>query len=196
MANDYLFPTLNLPKSNDASYENIMNTLRTPTPTMSQFLPDLEKILSERSQFLEPAIGSLKRNIGEGMADLEGSFARRGLTGSSIEAQGLATAQGRGNEALGNLVGGFAREGSLTFAQLLQQARAGDVAAAQQLRQMIAQAMGEELTANRDMDMFNRSMDFQASQNSKNRTQQLINSLIQLGPMAIQAYGAKKAVGG
>lgn len=177
----FSLPSLN---STAPSYENIIKTLSTQTPNESDFLPEIEQILSQRSQFLQPAINELQHNIGMGMADLEGTFARRGLTGSSIEAQGLATAAGRGNQAVAGLVGDFAQEGAGMFAQLLSRARAGDVAASRQIQQLIAQAMGEELTAQRDMDMFNRSMDFQASQASRNRRQQLINSLIGLGGQA------------
>ena len=153
------FPQFRLPQiSATPTYQDIIKTLQAPTATESQFLPEIERVLSERSQFLAPAISALKQNIGEGMASLEGTFARRGLTGSSIEAQGLATAQGRGNQALAELVGGFAREGGLNFANILARARSGDVNAQRQLQQMLAQAMGQELTAGRDIEMFNQQL--------------------------------------
>ena len=153
------FPQFRLPQiSATPTYQDIIKTLQAPTATESQFLPEIERVLSERSQFLAPAISALKQNIGEGMASLEGTFARRGLTGSSIEAQGLATAQGRGNQALAELVGGFAREGGLNFANILARAWSGDVNAQRQLQQMLAQAMGQELTAGRDIEMFNQQL--------------------------------------
>ena len=153
------FPQFSLPQiSATPTYQDIIKTLQAPTTTESQFLPEIERVLSERSQFLAPAISALKQNIGEGMASLEGTFARRGLTGSSIEAQGLATAQGRGNQALAELVGGFAREGGLNFANILARARSGDVNAQRQIQQMLAQAMGQELTAGRDIEMFNQQL--------------------------------------
>lgn len=166
------------------SYDNIIKILQSPTANESDFLPEIEKILGQRSQFLQPQIDTLQQNIGQGIAGLEGDFAKRGLTGSSIEGHGLATAYGKGQQALSSLVGNFAMEGAGSFANILAQARRGDVNAARQLQQMIAQAMGEELTSQRDMDMFNRSMDFQASQADRNRKQQLINSLIGLGGQA------------
>lgn len=186
--NDYLFPMMNFPKNTSPGYQEIMDTLKTPTPTMSEFLPQLEQILSQRSQFLQPQIAGLQENIGQGMAGLQGAFGRRGLTGSSIEAQGLATAQGQGNQAMAGLLGNFGLESSKMFAQLLQQARAGDIQAAQHLKELLAQAMGEELTAQRDMDMFQRNLDFQGDQSARNRKQQMINSLIGLGGSAASMF--------
>ena len=189
--NDYLFPMVDFGNTNNVSYGGITDILKRQTPSMSQFLPELEKILSQSSQFLQPQIQSLKGNISEGMAGLQGAFGKRGLTGSSIEAQGLATAQGRGNEAIAGLVGDFAKQGAMTFAQLLNAARSGDVNAARQIQQMLAQAMGEELTSQRDMDMFNRSMDFQSHQADKNRQQALINSIIGAVGNGVSAYARK-----
>ena len=179
--NDYLFPMVDFGNTSNVSYGGIADILKRQTPSMSQFLPELEKILSQSSQFLQPQIQSLKGNISEGMAGLQGAFGKRGLTGSSIEAQGLATAQGRGNEAIAGLVGDFAKQGAMTFAQLLNAARSGDVNAARQIQQMLAQAMGEELTSQRDISMLDRMQSFQGGQAAKNREQSMINSLIGLG---------------
>ena len=191
------FPQFSLPQvSTTPTYQDIIKTLQAPTASESQFLPEIERVLSERSQFLAPAIESLKQNIGEGMASLEGTFARRGLTGSSIEAQGLATAQGRGNQALAELVGGFAREGGLNFANILARARQGDVAAQKQLQVMLAQAMGQELTSSRDIEMFNQSLSANASASQRQAESDEFGAITNLIGQALgagaSAYGRRK----
>lgn len=191
------FPQFNLPQiSATPTYQDIIKTLQAPTAQESQFLPEIERVLSERSQFLAPAISQLKENIGTGLANLEGTFARRGLTGSSIEAQGLATATGQGQRALAELVGGFAREGAGTFAQILSRARAGDVQAQRQLQLMFAEAMGQELTAGRDIEMFNQQLSMQGDIAEKQRKSSRFGAITNLIGQVISAAASAGQGGG
>lgn len=136
------------------SYENIMKLLSTPTATESQFMPEIAGILGQQSQFLQPALAGLQAGRAAGSANLQGAFARRGLTGGSIEAQALAQHEVGTQAQMSEMLGNFAMQNSQMFAQLLARARAGDVQAQRSFMQLLAQAMGDELTANRDMEQF------------------------------------------
>lgn len=179
MAKDYLFPMPELPRIGNPSYGGIVDILSTKTPTMSQFLPELEQVLSGRSQFLAPQINTFNDQLSGVLANLQGMFGKRGLTGSSIEAQGLATASGQGMQSLAQMLGNFSLEGANSFAQLLAQARQGDVNASRQLIESLAQAMGDELTSQRDQDMLGRTLKAQ-------RGNALTSGLFSLGAAGLQ----------
>ncbi|MDI6774016.1 MAG: hypothetical protein QME60_01275 [Verrucomicrobiota bacterium] len=140
------------------SYENIIRMLSQQTATESQFMPELQNILSQRGQMVAPQIAGMEAAGQRQQADLMGMMARRGLTGGSIEAQALGQqgAQIQGNIA--QMLSGIALQNSQMFAQLLSRARSGDVAAQRAMMQMIAQAMGEEMTAQRDIQMFQQGL--------------------------------------
>lgn len=181
------FPTLPAVPS-APTYENIIKALQAPAATESQFLPELESILSQRSQFLAPAISSLQQQQSTAQADLAGAFQRRGLTGSSIEAQALAGAAGAGSQALSNLLAQFSLGGAQTFASLVARARAGDVAAQRGILQALAQAMGEELGAQRDISLFREQLGFLGEEGERNRQAQSLESLLGLGGQLGAAY--------
>lgn len=144
MPSKYDFPAM--PASPTApTYENIIRTLRAPTPTMSQFLPEMRETLGARSEFIEPQIQSA-------LADVMGAAERRGLTGGSIEMGTLgATA--------GGMRAQFAAQTAGQWADILFKARQGDVNAQRQIQIAISQAMGQEMTAQRSMEMFQRQLE-------------------------------------
>jgi len=126
------------------TYADIIKMLQAPRATQTQALPQIQEVLGEKSKFLEPQVGALS-------ADIQGAMGKRGLTGSSIEAQAIA-------EGTGGMRAGFAAQSADLFAQLIARAQAGDVDAQRQMMIAIAQAMGQELTDYRSQKMFDYEM--------------------------------------
>lgn len=140
------------------TYENIMKTLTTPMPSQADYMPEIAELLSQRSQFVQPAIEGMRAQGNIGAANLMGAMGKRGLTGGSIEASALAQHEGDVGSQINQVLANLAMSNSQVFIQLLSQARTGDVQAQRQLMQMIAQAMGEEMTAQRDMSMWQQEL--------------------------------------
>ncbi len=179
----FTFPTIG---NTAPSYENIIKMLSTPTPNQSDYMGEIGQILGQRSEYLKPAIQGMQQQGEMGAADLMGAMNKRGLAGGSIEAQGLATHYGNVQANISQALANVAMQNSQVFAQLLSQARTGDVNAQRQLMQMIAQAMGEELTAQRDMSMWQQELAAGMETAARQRRQGMLGS----------ALGAVGAVGG
>jgi len=158
------------------SFEGIMKMLSSSRATQSQQLPQLQQLLSGRSEFFEPQAQNIS-------ADIQGAMGKRGLTGSSIEAQAIG-------QGVGSARSQFALGGANTFAQMMQSAQAGDVNAQREMMMAISQAMGEEMTAQRQMDMFREQLQANMSQASQNRKSGMWGSIIgAAGTMAGGALG-------
>lgn len=141
----------------DPSYQNIVDAIKSmgDVPSLSQSLvPQVQGILSDQGQFLAPQINAI-RDRGEGLAaNAQSDATARGIRGSDIEAAGMAGARGMALGEEANLRGQFGMNQSNTLIDVLTKAMSGDRDAALSLRQMIAQAMGQELGSQRDMEMF------------------------------------------
>lgn len=148
-------PDLNLPSLSAApSYLDIMRMLQTPTATNASYLPELQNILSPNSQYLAPALAGIKDTTNTNLADMQGLMGKRLMEGSSIEAVGLGNVMAQGQQTEAQLRGNFALQGANTFAGYYADAMKGDVTAQRNLVLSLAQAMGEELTSERDIQMF------------------------------------------
>lgn len=174
----FTFPTIG---NTAPSYDNIIKMLSQNTANESQYMPEIANILGQRNQFAAPQVAAMEAQGQRGAADLMGAYAKRGLTGGSIEAQGLATQSAGVHANIAEFLGRMGIENSQMFAQLLSRARAGDVAAQRAMMQMIAQAMGEEVTSQRDTQMFGRQQAFLGRQAAANRESQFWASLLGAG---------------
>lgn len=174
------------------SYEGVIGALRNPVPSESSFLPEIQRILSQSSQFLQPSINALRENQNFTLADLQSAMGQRGLSGSSIEAQALGTQQGMNNQALASLLGSFSLNTALPFAQMDIGARQGDIGRSFALNQGLAGAAGQELASQRSMQMFREQL--QAMLQQANRANEYglygaaINAAGQAGGAGIMTF--------
>ena len=180
------------------NYDNIMATIRSigGLPNLTQgVVPQIEQMFGANGTAIAPDIKALRDQTNTQVADTQTDFMRRGLTGSSIEMGGpggldSVRAGGLDSEAR------FRAQNSQMLADILFKAMQGDINAATSLRTMIAQAMGEELGYNRDLDMFNRQMSNLNDQAGKDRNAQMWSSLISaggsLGAGAISKYSDRR----
>ncbi len=78
----------------------------------------------------------------------------RGITGSDIEAADMRSAESAGQSAMAEMYGQTANQ----LSQMIYQAASGDLQNNRELLLTLAQAMGQELTSQRDMEMFQKAL--------------------------------------
>jgi len=160
------------------SYADIMKLLQAPRATMTGGLPEIQQTLGAQAPELERQVAGVG-------ADIMGAMGKRGMTGSSIEAQALA-------RGMGGMRTQFAAQTAPMLAQLIERARAGDIQAQQQMMFAIAQAMGQEMTAQREMQMFREQLDAMQSAAAGQRKSSLwgagLGAIGQIGGSALGAY--------
>lgn len=180
MANPYELP--NLPTN--ASYENVMEILKSVSgvPTLqSQMAP----LAGEQAKYLQPQIEAIRELTGQNVAASQTEAMKRGLTGSSIEAQNMQMARTQGGQTEAKMRGEFA----LSLTDLLARAIQGDTEAAQQLRYQLAQAMGQKVAADQEKEMFLQQLEAMNQQASSNRKSALWGSAIQGGAQLAGGLG-------
>ena len=151
--------------------------------------PELSGLMGEGGPILAPQLAAIRQGTAQNVAAAQSDAMMRGLTGSDIEAAGMRGERAAGLSAEAGLRGQMGQ----TLLDLIFKATQGDLEAATQLRQLLAGAMGEELTAQRDIDMFNRQLQEMGAQESRNRKAGLINSIIgAVGGGATAWLGRKK----
>lgn len=108
------------------------------------------------------------------LAKLTSQFQRRGITGSSSEynALGQSVATTRLNLET------IDQQNAFKMADLLSQSLQTDITRNDNLVMLIAQAMGQELTSQRDMDMFRQQLAANIDQANKNRRASMFNTVI------------------
>lgn len=175
MANpyEYTFPTmaptaagvpaqpLSLPAVSTApTYENIIKMLSgtSQLPGQASILPQIQGILGQSSQYLQPAIEGINQATQANVAQSQTDMMKRGLTGSDIEAQGMTQARSAGQQQIGQLLGNWGLQNAQTMADYTYKALSGDIEAERSLAIMLAQAMGQELTSQRDLAMFQQQL--------------------------------------
>ena len=132
----------------DPKFGDILNTLRTEPVSLT----------NEYSNLLAPLMANINRPQAErvkasgaaDMAALTSMYQKRGLTGSSTEAHALAGAQSQMALNLDTLD----QQSTFQIVSMLSDALKFDVTRNDAIVQLIAQAMGQELTSQRDMQMF------------------------------------------
>ena len=189
----------------DPTFQNIMGTLKgvSAVPGLSQFgLPQVQDILSpeKTQQYLSPAISALREGTESGVASTVTEMQKRGLTGSDIEASAIAQTRAEGQRVIAELIGKTNLQNMSQLAQFTFQAAQGGIADQRENLVLLAQAMGQELTSQRDIEMFQQQLKDNIEQARKNHKAGLWSSAIgaigklggAVGEAVVAAYGVKK----
>lgn len=152
---------LSLPAVSTApTYENIIKMLQgtSQLPGQASILPQIQGILGQSSQYLQPAIQGIEQATQANVAQAQTDMMKRGMTGSDIEMQGMMQARTAGQQQIGQLLGNWGLQNAQTMADYTYKALSGDIEAERSLAVMLAQAMGQELTSQRDLAMFQQQL--------------------------------------
>jgi len=143
----------------------------------STALPEARNLLGASSQYLMPEIEGIRERTGQLAAGAQTDAMRRGLTGSDIEAANIRSINLGGLRQEGAMRSDFALKNAQFLSDLIFWANQGDISAATSLRQLLAQAMGEDIQRRDTMSMF----DEQKKQAGTDRIFGMLNSLIGAG---------------
>ncbi len=147
----------------DADYGNIVNVIKRagaqPGLTAS-VMPSISNILSPDGQAASPYAAAIRASTASNVSGAQSDAMRRGLTGSDIEGANMNAARATGENSMAQLYGQTANQ----YASMIMQAATGDINNNRELLMTLAEAMGQELTSQRDMEMFRKSLQFSIDQ--------------------------------
>ena len=141
----------------DNGYGNVIATIKRAgtQPGLTQTaLPEIMKILSPDGQATSPYAAKINQQTNMNVAQAQSDMMKRGLTGSDIEATAMGGARAAGQESMAQMYAQTANQ----LSQYIFQAATGDLNQNRELILTLAQAMGQELTSQRDMYMFQQAL--------------------------------------
>lgn len=157
-----------------AQPDTIFNLLKAPQARMTDALPSIQSLLLDNQA---PAIAAVREGARSNRASAQSDAMKRGLTGSDIEAANMTAATSQGETAVGQLIA----QQSSALAQYIMEALGMDIQANREQFVTLAQALGQELTAQRDMQMAREMREFAASEASRDRKSALWGAGIAAG---------------
>jgi len=141
------------PFQGDVNVKNIFDQISQMQTSMSSVLPYVQQQLSSQGQFLQPQIEAIRQG-GETMAAQAQSDAMaRGMRGSDIEAAGMAGARQSAEQNVAQLRGQLGMQQAQYMAEAIMKAYGYDVESNKQMHQSLAQAIGQELSQQRELQM-------------------------------------------
>src|SRR3990167_1173742 len=133
------------PGGRSANPGTIFKLLQSPQARMTDVLPSIQELLMGQQA---PAIASLREGSRANVAAAQSEAMKRGLTGSDIEAASMGQARAAGEQQVGQLIA----QQSSALAQYIMQAMGMDIQGNREMFVTLAQALGQELSSQRDME--------------------------------------------
>ena len=159
-----------------AGEQTLYDLLRAPQGRMTDILPQMEDLLIGAQA---PAMRAIQEGSRQNAAIMQSEAMKRGLTGSDIELANIRGAYETGTLQSGQLLA----QQSSALAQFLMQAMGMDIASNREQFVTLAQAIGEQLAGERDMEIARRQQEFAAHEGAASRRSSLWGSLIGAGGM-------------
>ena len=155
----------------EASTANIFKLLQTQQGQMSDLLPGIQELLMGTQA---PAVAAIREGARGGVASAQSEAMKRGLTGSDIEAASMGQARAAGEQQIGQLIA----QQSSALAQYIMQAMGMDIQGNREMFVTLAQALGQELSSQREMAMRAQEREMMASEGARQRQSSLLGSII------------------
>lgn len=171
-----------LPSQYNPSYSNIISQISQMNniPSLTKdYLPQVQQLLGQSSQYLQPSINAINQNTQQNVAQTQSNAQKRGVTGSSVEQLGISQAQQGGAQQIQQLMGQWGLQNSQQMASYVMQAASGDIQTQKETIQSIAQAMGQELTSQRDYQEFQQQLQAALSEAQSSNSSNILGSVIQ-----------------
>jgi hypothetical protein len=145
----------------DPTYENIIGKIQEMqgVPGLSDTaIPQIQGILGQSSRYLTPQLEAIDRDTEAMAAKAQSDAMRRGLTGSDIELANITGARTAGGQRKAEVRGQFGLNQANVMSDLIFKAASGDQQSELSILTLLAQAMGQELTSQRDIEMFRQQL--------------------------------------
>jgi hypothetical protein len=143
--------------STAATSTNIFDLIKqsySTTPSMTSVLPAVQDQYKNTSQNVAPFMAAIQKTGETNAAAATSDAGSRGMRGSDIEAAGRTDARNTASQQQSEMLSKLSMQQAETMAQYIMQAYGYDVQANTQLYQTLAQALGQELSQQREISMF------------------------------------------
>lgn len=131
---------------NPEGFGDITKLLSTQQGSMMSAMPTIQELLMGGQA---PAVQAIRHGASMNRASAQSDAMKRGLTGSDIEGANMTMATAQGESQVGQLVA----QQSSQLAQYIMQAMGMDIQGNREMFVTLAQALGQELGAQREMEM-------------------------------------------
>jgi len=165
---DITKPDMSFAGGSTPQYSDVMGQIQKAgnLPTITgTVMPSIQALLDPAGQKLSPYAKALDVRTNQNVAQVQTDMMKRGLTGSDIEATAMGGARAAGQDAIANMYAQTADQ----LSQMIYQAATGDINNNRELLLTLAQAMGQELTSQRDMQMFKEALQASLEEAEKSR---------------------------
>lgn len=140
--------------STDVSTKNIFDLIKqSNTQSMTSALPYVQAQFDSSSKNVAPQLEAIRQTGEQNAASAQSDAASRGMRGSDIEAAGMSSARQSASQQQSELLGKLAQQQAETMAQYIMQAYGMDIQSNSQMYTNLAQAIGQELSQQREMQM-------------------------------------------
>lgn len=129
-----------------ATTDSIFKLLQAPQARQTDILPSIQELLLGTQA---PAVQAIREGARINRASAQSDAMKRGLTNSDIEAANMTGATAQGEQAVGQLIA----QQSSQLAQYIMQAMGMDIQGNREMFVTLAQALGQELGSQREMEM-------------------------------------------
>ena len=163
----------------DVSSKNIFDLIKMSTAqSMTSALPYVQSQFAQTSQNVAPQLAAIKQSGEQAAAMAQSDAGARGMRGSDIEAAGMAGARQTATQQQAELVGKLAQQQSETMAQYIMQAYGMDIQSNSQMYNNLAQAIGQELSQQREIQMMEQQLALAKKQMKENSKTSILSSVI------------------
>jgi hypothetical protein len=166
----------------DVSSKNIFDLIKQgASQSMTSVLPYVQSQFDQQSKAAAPTLAAIKQTGEENAAMAQSDAGSRGMRGSDIEAAGMAGARGTASQQQAEFLGKLSMQQAESMAQYIMQAYGMDVKTNQDMYNNLAQAIGQELSQQREMQMMEEQLKLARAQMRKSGSSGILNSLITAG---------------
>lgn len=177
--------------STDVSPKNIFDLIKqSNSQTMTSILPNVQAQFANTSKNIAPTLSAMDKSGEQAAASAISDAGARNMRGSDIEAAGAAGARDTAQAKKAEFLGQIAQQQATTMAQYIMEAHGYDIKANSDMYNNLAQALGQELSQQREMAMREEELKAAKKAAKENSKNSLLNSLMGLGVSALTGGGA------
>ena len=166
----------------DVSPKNIFDLIKASnTQSMTSVLPYVQSQFDQQSKAAAPTVAAIKQTGEQNAAMAQSDATSRGMRGSDIEAAGISGARGEAATREAEFLGKLSMQQAESMAQYIMQAYGVDIQANSQMYNNLAQAIGQELAQQREMQMLEAQLAQARKLARESSKSGILGSLIQAG---------------
>lgn len=148
-----------------------------PNPADS-VIPQLRALFSQQGEFIKPQLAAMDVETAKNQAKTQSDAMRRGLTGSDIEMANIRGAGEAGTQRKAEFAGQVGMAQTQALASAIERMAMSDYQSQRENLLQLAQLMGQQMTSERDLQMFHAQLQAMIKQGNQAAKTQMWASLI------------------